>query len=300
MKAITKQRYKLFKSRYQQLVCKNCHFLEVIMVNHHENVIPNWPFGIRFYYSNVLTSGYVPMHWHSSIEIVCVISGELKFKVNSKIITLHNHEFIIIPSGAIHDVTNQPNQAYVLQIPLSVISPYYPEASLVQFNNTLKDSPSYLKIYNLFSQLGIITQNDSPGNRFDFASKLFMLLKLIFTDFVNDNNNPQPSSPLKSIIIDINSNYQKPISVSHLAKKHGYNASYLSRTFKKEVGISANDYIYMVKLSNLYNEIKEHPQVKLYEQMTKVGITNQRKARAMFLQMFGMLPKDFRHEVLNN
>lgn len=36
---------------------------------HHENVVVNTSIGIRFWRSEVSTRGYVPFHWHSSIEL---------------------------------------------------------------------------------------------------------------------------------------------------------------------------------------------------------------------------------------
>ena len=49
---------------------------------HHENIVPNLQPGVRFYFSNVTTNGYVPFHWHSSLEIITVVKGHLRFTVN--------------------------------------------------------------------------------------------------------------------------------------------------------------------------------------------------------------------------
>ncbi|MCF7523098.1 hypothetical protein L3X07_06575 [Levilactobacillus brevis] len=51
------------------------------MRQHHENVISNLDIGIRFYESTVTASGYVPFHWHSSIELVCVLTGQTDLSV---------------------------------------------------------------------------------------------------------------------------------------------------------------------------------------------------------------------------
>ena len=39
--------------------------------HYHETVLTNLPFGVRFYTSDVTTSGYVPLHWHIKILTVC-------------------------------------------------------------------------------------------------------------------------------------------------------------------------------------------------------------------------------------
>lgn len=50
--------------------------------SHHEYVVSNLPLGVRFYQSDVTTSGYVPFHWHNSIEVLLVLNGELTVTMN--------------------------------------------------------------------------------------------------------------------------------------------------------------------------------------------------------------------------
>lgn len=52
--------------------------------SHHEYVVSNLPLGVRFYQSDVTTSGYVPFHWHNSIEVLLVLNGELTVTMNRK------------------------------------------------------------------------------------------------------------------------------------------------------------------------------------------------------------------------
>lgn len=91
---------------------------------HHENVVVNTSIGIRFWRSEVSTRGYVPFHWHSSIELNYVPKGRLDYTINGQTVTVTKNQFIVIPSGVVHAVANQPNIGYVFQIPLRVIEPY--------------------------------------------------------------------------------------------------------------------------------------------------------------------------------
>ncbi|WP_225363960.1 cupin domain-containing protein [Levilactobacillus brevis] len=103
------------------------------MRQHHENVISNLDIGIRFYESTVTTSGYVPFHWHGSIELVCVLAGQLTFQFDGVAHVIQANQFEVISSGVIHDVTNTPNHALVLQIPLPFIEKYVKDPATLNF-----------------------------------------------------------------------------------------------------------------------------------------------------------------------
>ena len=108
---------------------------------HHENVVVNTSIGIRFWRSEVSTRGYVPFHWHSSIELNYVPKGRLDYTINGQTVTVTKNQFIVIPSGVVHAVANQPNIGYVFQIPLRVIEPYIDHPERVSFINDHSTEP---------------------------------------------------------------------------------------------------------------------------------------------------------------
>ena len=73
---------------------------------HHENVVVSTSIGIRFWRSEVNTRGYVPFHWHSSIELNYVPKGRLDYTINGQTVTVTKNQFIVIPSGVVHAVAN--------------------------------------------------------------------------------------------------------------------------------------------------------------------------------------------------
>ena len=87
----------------------------------HEVVLTNLPLGIRFFESKINTAGYVPFHWHNSIEIICLLQGTLRLTVDGQLKVIHANECIAVSSGLVHDVTNTPNHAFVLQIPWQIV-----------------------------------------------------------------------------------------------------------------------------------------------------------------------------------
>lgn len=267
--------------------------------SHHENVIVNTKLGIRFWKSAVDSNGYVPFHWHSSIEIVCVINGKLSFTINGKTYKVEANEFIIVPSGVVHDVTNSPNIAYVLQIPLSALAQYIDHPEQVDFQNGLTTTITYKTIVSLIKELGNLIYSQPLGFRFDSEIVFLQLLKLIFTKLVSKTPLQTSNNRLKDIIIFINKHYYQKLSVNGLAKKFGYNPSYLSRLFKEQTGISLINYIYEVKINQFYQDII-NTNIPIKELLLKNGLTNMRTTRKDFKNMFGVLPNDIRRKNILN
>ena len=259
-------------------------------VQHHENVVPNLRNGIRFYFSSVTQSGYVPFHWHESIELIFVLNGRLQLTVNGVIHRVGAGQFIAVPSGAIHDVTNESNQAYVLQVPLDAISPFYPHPEEVGFLDAKTDLTATSAVGEYLRRMEESLQSNGADAPFTFEINFLSALRLLFTTFRNPAPSNQTTSALKEIIIFINAHYAEKITVGGLANRFGYNESYLSRMFKQQTGIALNDYLYEVRLSHFYLALQEHPEASISALMLANGITNPRTGRKLFKEIYGCLP----------
>ncbi|MCH9266973.1 AraC family transcriptional regulator [Pediococcus acidilactici] len=267
------------------------------MTAHHENVVSNLDIGVRFYQSLVKSDGYVPFHWHSSIELVCVLEGKLVFNFEGKQHIIGPNRFVVVSSGVVHDVANTPNHAFVLQIPIKFVQNYYLNPEQLHFiTENLEGTTEYKKIIKWLHELNRINQREEKGYLFDAEILVLLIVKTLFLRFV-DNQNPFESkmSGLKEILIFIESHYNQKISVAEIAKKYGYNASYLSRLFKEQTGITLVEYIYEVRLSNLYNDLV-NTKLPITVLLNKHGLTNRRTAREMCKKMFGLLPSQIRQK----
>lgn len=262
---------------------------------HHENIVVNTNIGIRFWKSVAHNNGYVPFHWHASIELVYLLRGQLRFIMNGKSFVIKSNQFIVIPSGVVHAVSNIPNTAYVMQIPLKVIKPYVSHPELVVFKNNEIHDVNYKRAIKLIRSFGELQEHQPKGYRFDSQIVFVKLLKIIFTKLNNPSEFVKDDNQIKQIIIYVNNHYSKKLTVDIIANLLGYNANYLSRMFKQQVGISLVDYFYLVKLNKLYDDLinTNEPIKTLFK---KNGLTNPRTARKHFKDMFGQLPNELRHQ----
>ena len=235
-----------------------------MMEGRHERVVPNIRDAVRFYYSHMPYDNYVPMHWHSEIEVVCVLDGHLRFTIDGMMLNVRGGQFAMLPSGAIHDVASRPNHAYVLQVPLRTIS-----------------------------AMGKTVSRASPGSSFDFSISLLNILKRMFTVFCIPDTNNRSADNVKEIITYLHEHATEPLSVGELARTFGYNPSYLSRMFKTQTGVTLVSYLYDVRVSRLHDDLLTTDE-SIGSLLLKNGLTNQRMTREVFRRRYGVLPSDLR------
>lgn len=262
--------------------------------NHHENVVANVDIGVRFYKSAVTTSGFVPFHWHNSIELVCVFRGKLTFDLNGQTYEIGPRQFMVVSSSVIHSVTNEPNVALVLQVPLPYIATYCRHPEELVFTVGEPQSAAYQRVVADFVQLDRLNEARQSGYLFDFGATILDLLKVLVTQFAHRGNTTnEMTSNLKELMVYINANYATSLSTQKLADQFGYNPSYLSRMFKEQVGLTLTDYLYKVRLNNFYQDllVTTVPIGTLFKQH---GLTNVNTARTLFYQMYNCLPKQAR------
>lgn len=265
------------------------------MTEKHETVLTNLPLGIRFYESFVHTSGYVPFHWHNSIEVLYVLEGSLQLIVNGTSHSLGAGECIAISSGLVHDVANTPNHAFVLQLPLHILSPFVPSPQRLHFNIVKAKHPAaYEAMLNNFCKMNGVIQGKKKGFLFDAELCLIRILKILVIYFTEDKPlKGRVSNTMQDMLIYINEHFSETLSVKELAVQAGYNANYLSRLFHEQTGMTLVDYIYRIRLTHFHARlVKTNTPIK--ELMPECGLTNERTTRELFQKIYGALPLEVR------
>lgn len=96
----------------------------------------------------------------------------------------------------------------------------------------------------------------------------------------------------KNIKEYIKKNLSKPLAVSEIAEQFGYNASYLTRIFKKETGFSLNDYIIHARMEKA-KELLKIPGERVNGISLEVGYENVSHFSRLFKKLNGVSPKQY-------
>lgn len=97
----------------------------------------------------------------------------------------------------------------------------------------------------------------------------------------------------------INRNYHnEDLSISEISNKLGISQTYLTRLFKRELGMTFIDYLTNVRIKNAIILMRD-PSLKLYEIAELIGYSTQHYFSNVFKKHVGISPQDYKLGVIN-
>ena len=110
-------------------------------------------------------------------------------------------------------------------------------------------------------------------------------------------------SKKKPVVIEvqkyINRNYSnEELSISEIANSLGISQTYLTRLFKRELGMTFADYLTNVRIKNAIILMRD-PSLKLYEIAKLIGYSTQHYFSNVFRKYVGISPQDYKLGVIN-
>ena len=109
-------------------------------------------------------------------------------------------------------------------------------------------------------------------------------------------------SDTSSVILEVErfmkKNYASPITVEDMARKFNFNASYLTRIFKKQTGESPVKYLLRLRIDEAKKLLLEHPDLSVKQISTLVGYEDQHYFSRFFKELTGLSPSEYRNKSL--
>ena len=272
----------------------------------HEIVSENPDIEARFYLS-VDEGSYVTPHWHNSLEIVYMLEGSMTVTFENRKVTILPEEFIIVNSGTIHGVTSQKNRALVLQIPSTVFEKYVRNIDLFYFTVDMHpqndiEITRLNRLKKIFHDMYEVYDTQPEAYLLRFNSLLYEMLFTLIHSYsyklaqkqINRNN--KYLNRLKEITAFLNTYHNEQITVYQVADKFGYNPDYLSRFFKKYIGLTIIDYLYEIRINYVYQDLVD-TDLNINEIFEDHGCSNYRVAMKFFKSRYGCTPKEKRKQI---
>lgn len=273
---------------------------------HHEIVKNNPDIQVRFFLSEDKGS-YIASHWHNSLEMVYMIEGSIKVRCGEIETYLNPNEFNIVNAREIHSVLAKKNKAFVLQVPSQVLEKYIPDYDLIYFKvdmhpNTKKEEIRLQILKDLFWGLYTVYVQRPHAWLLKFNSHLYQLLYFLVQFYSMKFpkkevlSNEKILNKLKKIMVYIEDNHEKTLSVQDIADRFGYHPDYLTRLFKKYLGMTTVDYLYEMRLKYIYNDLCE-TDLYVYEILERHGGSNYKLIMKKFKERYGCTPKEKRKKL---
>lgn len=272
----------------------------------HEHVTPSPSKDILFKYAYDAGS-FVSSHWHNSVEIIYILSGEMEVQIEGKSRLYTADTIALINSRLIHATKSTAgNEMLLIQIPYPLLKKYIPDIGSLQFSLDCFDpAPSVQKKLSSMKQIlrtmHALNNQHPDGEHLKFHSLLFELLYLLYQNFRQEHpaadyqKHAKNLQRLEPVLEYTNQHYQKQISIAEISAIISFQQEYFCRFFKKNMGITYLQYLNEVRLSHIYNDLLS-TDYSLSYLLELHGFLNYKVFRRMFYEKFGSTAGGLRKE----
>lgn len=159
----------------------------------------------------------------------------------------------------------------------------------------------YVAMTKLYPETMWEFENDELWSSVFVAGELytirnFMIRRLgIIKENMEIIGQPAEKSVIREVVKYIQANYDGDVSIASIAGHVYLTPTYLCILFKKEKGISINDYITQFRIEKAKQLLKDR-KLKLYEIAGKVGYQDANYFAKVFRKLTGMNPSEFREK----
>ena len=272
--------------------------LETVMNFSHELIVPETGFPFKlFIFEGGGGNYYREKHWHRSIEIFAVCSGELEFHIDNRKWHLTPGNFMIVNSNEVHSVDSPlPNETIVLQIPLKLFEDYFTGEQFIWFSHEpgRRDERFMELIRELYGTYG----RKACGYDLKMKSLFYQIMYLLVKDYrlmevddasVRKNKNLNKLSAITSYMKE---NYTGDLSLDEVARVFDYSPNYLSRMFRKYAGLTIKSYVQSIRLGYAVKDL-DSGRYSITEVALRNGFSGSRALARAFQKKYGMLPSEY-------
>ncbi|MDF2567184.1 MAG: transcriptional regulator, AraC family [Oscillospiraceae bacterium] len=235
-------------------------------------------------------------HFHSNIEIVYVLDGEMTVTINGITRILKKGDVSVCSNYAIHSYdTESFSKVIVLVFPLSMVKSF----SILLDTHTFSDNflLSHPCQNEISSYMKKIVDTLDKENSLKIKGYLYIILSLLIdniglSEIKNDSVNFLP----KEILIYLQMHYLEPITLSDISEKFNYSKYYFSRFFNTYFKCGFNDYLNTLR-SRHAAKLLSDSKMGVLDICYSSGFENQRTFNRAFHKTFHMTPSNYRRRL---
>jgi AraC-like DNA-binding protein len=255
--------------------------------------------------------------WHSQVELFYVLKGKGRYFIEDKIYEFEEGDFFIISNYELHKsqfIDNERFEAFVIIFdpklivdhPILVEDKFDPLQLFINrpknFSHKLKtDTVTRKKIRLCLDLLAAEYFQENGFSLRRVISLLHWLLSELYRHYnriaVMDEAEITEHKGLKKFVSDvvqyISEHYYEDITLSKLAKKFCINPSYLSREFKKNLGITIIEFITVRRIFKA-KILLERSDLPITEIASQLGFNNITHFNWTFKKIVGISPSKYR------
>lgn len=252
--------------------------------------------------------GFQVMHWHSDLQFIYVLEGEIDVQTLDEKVTVKKNNGIFINKNVVHLIIKNGLCHYNSFIFPDYFLKFYFNSPAGEFvNNIVEDNAIKLCLFdknidwckNILENLGKLSLLEDHKDKF-YVYQVLVLLSSIWLDI--NKNILLPEKSKKNIINErmhlfldyIENNYSEKISLAQLAKSASVSKSECLRCFKKSLNTSPYKYLLEYRLAKAV-ELLKNTDESISEISLKTGFNQISHFGKYFREKTGVSPFKFRN-----
>lgn len=246
--------------------------------------------------------GDVNLHWHQSIELLYIVSGNVKITLSGDEYELTDDGLILINSNVPHSLYSDNATMIAAQIRLDLLA-FVPDSVRNCTFDCINDkgdggNEAFFPIKQCLASL--LKLNVEGGKQINImnVSLCYKLIYELYANFARDSSSPVSASEeqlkrLNVLLSYINANYYEDLSLDGLASVVNVTVPYLSKTFKQNIGMTVGEYVKTIRLyhaSTMLSATRDSIEIIC----AKCGFPNTHSFISAFKSKYGVLPSKWR------
>ena len=229
-----------------------------------------------------------PPHLHQCFEIIVLTSGEMEVSVDDKTFTLKKNDAVLVFPNQIHSLKSVKSQHV-----LCIFSPKIVQAYSTKLGGkTPKDNKFTPDPFFINALLQLENSSDSVLRK----GVLYSLCAQFNVGREYFEKQADNQKLLHKIFSFVEENFTADCSLSELCENVGRDYSYLSRFFKKSIGISFNTYVTHFRLSHACY-LMENTSLPIVQCAFESGFSSLRSFNRSFKEFIKLTPKEYRKSI---
>ncbi len=245
--------------------------------------------------------GSVTKHWHSSLELLMVLEGNIIITVDGNTWKLKDEDVILINSNSIHEIYSETGAVMIaVQIKLSLFNQFQSDLTSIIFDCNSATNPDFKRYANIrFAIASLIQANSYHSDGTDYLnySLSYYLVSQLLENFKSNASETLQKQQkymerLTRIINYINEHYAENFSLSDLAAMENLSVPYLSQFFDKYMGVKFTQYYNSIKLEHAVSDLISTKD-SIETIAMRNGFTESHAFIRTFKKQYQMLPSAF-------
>lgn len=227
-------------------------------------------------------SNPLPLHSHECWCIGLVTEGEVYFKIREQENLLKRGELYVIPSNAGVTIIPKNEYHFITICFKGELGEKFQSIELMQYFLRITDTESFMRIFYDFMWY---------GDREKIVRDYLELMKPI-TMTTKGGQYPKRSEMVEKAIEFMRKNQKEKFDLNNIAAEAGVSKYHLVRLFKKEMGVTPNQYYIQNKLRQVKARImEEEPEIQI---AVELNYSDQSHLCRQFKQMMGVSLQEYK------